>query len=351
MEERRRHAFSRGGSRIDSRGHQLRKSSRRKEQRRAIHVTLPNCGTGVQNPLTLPYVSQLHGTKQRPVLLSSSLPPLFLLSTVPSFFLSLFSSPGRHPRHGCRCPATVLRTKQSRKFACASTLWIPAHFALCVQRENCAAEISMDVARRSGACTRMRRGNCATVGRKLCDLVDRVIHGFLFRIERNLVSSSGGVLENIAAGGIKRKAFVWCARVRTVDSIRMQLAFFCKKKIMGREYRLGQLVDWFPLPFFFLRSKGNRRSLPLSNDWRQYDLSMANLRELESWEHRCNVTLVTYQPFLMSTLGKYRTKSWFAKLHKSSFLPSLILLPLFFAFISNSSREESTPHNRKGLFL
>lgn len=77
-------------SRIDSRGHQLRKSSRRKEQRRAIHVTLPNCGTGVQNPLTLPYVSQLHGTKQRPVLLSSSsssFPLSFsLLSTVPFFF-------------------------------------------------------------------------------------------------------------------------------------------------------------------------------------------------------------------------------------------------------------------------
>lgn len=85
-------------SRIDSRGHQLRKSSRRKEQRRAIHVTLPNCGTGVQNPLTLPYVSQLHGTKQRPVLLSSSsssFPLSFsLLSTVP--FFSFLPSPGCH---------------------------------------------------------------------------------------------------------------------------------------------------------------------------------------------------------------------------------------------------------------
>lgn len=115
-------------SRIDSRGHQLRKSSRRKEQRRAIHVTLPNCGTGVQNPLTLPYVSQLHGTKQRPVLLSSSSFSSFPFSlSCPSFSLQPFlpfflPSPGCHPRHGCRCPATVLRTKQSRKFACASTL-------------------------------------------------------------------------------------------------------------------------------------------------------------------------------------------------------------------------------------
>lgn len=119
---------------------------------------------------------------------------------------------------------------------------------------------------------------------------------------------------------------------------------------MGREYRLGQLVDWFPLPVFFSSFKRQSTKPPPFKrlvSSRQYDLSMANLRELESWEHRCNVTLVTYQPFLMSTLGKYRTKSWFAKLHKSSFLPSLILLPLFFAFISNSSREESTPHNRK----
>lgn len=101
MEERRRHAFSRGGSRIDSRGHQLRKSSRRKEQRRAIHVTLPNCGTGVQNPLTLPYVSQLHGTKQRPVLLSSSLSPFnrsFLFSL--SLLLSWSSPSTRVPLPG-----------------------------------------------------------------------------------------------------------------------------------------------------------------------------------------------------------------------------------------------------------
>lgn len=146
-------------SRIDSRGHQLRKSSRRKEQRRAIHVTLPNCGTGVQNPLTLPYVSQLHGTKQRPVLLSSSsssFPLSFsLLSTVPFFFFL-------PSRHGCRCPATVLRTKQSRKFACASTLWNATNsHPVRVQRENRATEISMHVfpARTGvrGAYTRMRR--------------------------------------------------------------------------------------------------------------------------------------------------------------------------------------------------
>lgn len=224
-------------SRIDSRGHQLRKSSRRKEQRRAIHVTLPNCGTGVQNPLTLPYVSQLHGTKQRPVLLSSSSSSSFPFSlSRPSFslqpFLPFFSplswlSPSTGvplPRYS---PANKTVSKICvRKYALKRDEFPPVPRSKGESRDrNFNGRVSTPRSGVQGAYTRMRRDSWEkTAGYASSMLVDRIIRA-VFRLdrilsnqmERELVSS--GVSENIIAGeGGSYRRILKKKRVRLIRS-------------------------------------------------------------------------------------------------------------------------------------
>lgn len=191
-------------SRIDSRGHQLRKSSRRKEQRRAIHVTLPNCGTGVQNPLTLPYVSQLHGTKQRPVLLSSSSSSsssLFLSPFNRSFlFFSPLSTRVPLPRHS---PANKTVSKICvRKYALKRDEFPPSSRSKGESRDrnfNARVPRTHRRARRVHAHETRQK----TAGYASSILVDRIIRA-VFLSRSNSIKSNGtrarllsGVLENI----------------------------------------------------------------------------------------------------------------------------------------------------------
>lgn len=121
----RRHAFSRRGEQDRF----TRPSIKKKLAQKRAEESNPRNATQLWNRSTKPFDASVRVAITRNK--TETGPSFLLLLLLPSLFLSpfnrsfLFFSPLSwlsRSRHGCRCPATVLRTKQSRKFACASTL-------------------------------------------------------------------------------------------------------------------------------------------------------------------------------------------------------------------------------------
>lgn len=252
-------------SRIDSRGHQLRKSSRRKEQRRAIHVTLPNCGTGVQNPLTCRnYTEQNRDRSFFPPPPPPSLSLSLSFQPFLSFFFSLLSTRVPLPRHS---PANKTVSKICvRKYALKRDEFPPSSRSKGESRDrnfNARVPRTHRRARRVHAHETRQK----TAGYASSILVDRIIRA-VFLSRSNSIKSNGtrarllsSVLENI----IEERRRGGSSEYIKKSGIRTQI--LCKN-IMERIY-IGSSGIRRSIPFFpsFKYQKGIDEASPLSNDW------------------------------------------------------------------------------------